>query len=413
MKILSSEEDTIQRDHRIIGKTLNLYHIQPESPGMIFWHNDGYIIFREIESFLREKLKSYNYQEVKSPFMMDKILWNQTGHWDNYSEHIFTTSSDNREYCIKPMNCPAHVLIFKQGIKSYRDLPLRIAEFGSCHRKEHSGALHGLMRIRGFHQDDAHIFCTRNQVIDEVKSCIKMVYDVYKIFGFKKISVNLSTRPKKRIGDDMMWDQGEHDLTCALEEENIPFYIKMGEGAFYGPKIEFTLFDYINRPWQCGTIQLDFSLPRRLNAFYIEINNTKAIPVMIHRAILGSIERFIGILTEEYAGFYPTWLAPTQVILMNITSQQSEYILRLANKMSNAGLRVKVDLRNEKIGFKIRESTIRRIPYMLICGNEEVETNSVTVRTYRGKNLLRVNYINFIDKIKYEVNNRSLYQWEE
>lgn len=406
-------EEAAKRDHRKIGKQLDLYHMQEEAPGMVFWHNDGWTIFRELETFVRMKLKEYQYQEVKGPFMMDRVLWEKTGHWENYAEHMFTTSSENREYCIKPMNCPGHVQIFNQGLKSYRDLPLRMAEFGSCHRNEPSGALHGLMRVRGFTQDDAHIFCTEEQVRDEVNSCIKMVYDMYSTFGFEKIVVKLSTRPEKRIGSDDLWTRAEEDLAAALTENGIPFDYQPGEGAFYGPKIEFTLHDCLDRAWQCGTVQLDFSLPGRLSASYIGENNDRQVPVMIHRAILGSMERFIGILTEEYAGFFPTWLAPVQVVVMNITDSQSDYVQQVTKKLQDAGIRAKADLRNEKIGFKIREHTLRRVPYMLVCGDKEVESGKIAVRTRRGKDLgsLDVNVV--VDQLLAEIRSRSLHQLEE
>ncbi|KYP97465.1 threonine--tRNA ligase [Sodalis-like endosymbiont of Proechinophthirus fluctus] len=406
-------EEVAKRDHRKIGKQLDLYHMQEEAPGMVFWHNDGWILFRELEAFIRMKLKAYQYREVKGPFMMDRMLWEKTGHWDNYAEHMFTTSSEDREYCIKPMNCPGHVQIFNQGLKSYRDLPLRMAEFSSCHRNELSGSLHGLMRVRGFTQDDAHIFCTEDQVRDEVNSCIKMVYDVYATFGFEKILVKLSTRPEKRIGSDDFWDWAERDLAAALTENSIAFEYQPGEGAFYGPKIEFTLLDCLDRAWQCGTVQLDFSLPGRLNASYVGENNERIVPVMIHRAILGSMERFIGILTEEYGGFYPTWLAPTQVVMMNITDNQSEYVEKMTKKLSAAGIRVKADLRNEKIGFRIREHTLRRVPYMLICGDKEMEEGKVAVRTRRGKGLGSIDVNEIIAKLQHEIRSRNLHQLEE
>lgn len=406
-------KEVAKRDHRKIGKQLNLYHIQKEAPGMVFWHNDGWIIFRELEAFIRMKFKDHQYQEVRGPFIMDRLLWERTGHWENYAENMFTTLSENHEYCIKPMNCPGHVQIFNQGLKSYRDLPLRIAEFGSCHRNEPSGALHGLMRVRGFTQDDAHIFCTEEQVFNEINHCIKMVYDVYGTFGFKKITVRLSTRPERRIGSDIIWERAERDLAAVLTKNGITFEYQSDEGAFYGPKIEIILFDCLDRAWQCGTVQLDFSLPGRLNAYYINENNKRVVPVMIHRAILGSIERFIGILTEEYAGFYPTWLAPTQVVLINITDNQLEYITQLVKKFSEAEIRVKADLRNKKIGFKIREHTLHRVPYMLVCGDEEIKASKVAVRTRYGKKLGIDDINEFIEKLQYEISSRSLNQLEE
>ncbi|MBV7387606.1 threonine--tRNA ligase [Pasteurellaceae bacterium TAE3-ERU1] len=401
-------EEAAKRDHRKIGKALDLYHMQEEAPGMVFWHNNGWTIFRELETFVRTKLKQYDYQEVKGPFMMDRVLWERTGHWQNYGDLMFTTSSENREYAIKPMNCPGHVQIFNQGLKSYRDLPLRMAEFGSCHRNEPSGSLHGLMRVRGFTQDDAHIFCTEEQVEGEVTSCIKMVYDIYSTFGFKDIDVKLSTRPESRIGSDEMWDKAEADLAAALEHNGLQFEIQEGEGAFYGPKIEFTLHDCLDREWQCGTIQLDFALPGRLNASYVAEDNERRTPVMIHRAILGSLERFIGIITEEYAGFYPAWLAPTQAVVMNITDSQSDYVHQVAKKLSDAGLRVKTDLRNEKIGFKIREHTLQRVPYMLVCGDKEMAEGKIAVRTRKGKDLGAIAVDEFVEQLKQQVHNREL-----
>ena len=401
-------EEAAKRDHRKIGKALDLYHMQEEAPGMVFWHNDGWTIFRELETFVRTKLKQYDYQEVKGPFMMDRVLWEKTGHWQNYGDLMFTTQSENREYAIKPMNCPGHVQIFNQGLKSYRDLPIRMAEFGSCHRNEPSGSLHGLMRVRGFTQDDAHIFCTEDQIESEVTSCIKMVYDIYSTFGFQNIQVKLSTRPEKRIGADDMWDRAEAGLAAALAHNGLEYEIQEGEGAFYGPKIEFALRDCLDREWQCGTIQLDFALPGRLNASYVAEDNDRRTPVMIHRAILGSIERFIGIITEEYAGFFPAWLAPTQAVVMNITDSQSEYVQDVAKKLSDAGLRVKTDLRNEKVGFKIREHTLRRVPYMLVCGDKEIEAGKVAVRTRKGQDLGTFTVEEFLEILKTQVRNRDL-----
>ena len=401
-------EEAAKRDHRKIGKALDLYHMQEEAPGMVFWHNDGWTIFRELETFVRTKLKQYDYQEVKGPFMMDRVLWEKTGHWQNYGDLMFTTQSENREYAIKPMNCPGHVQIFNQGLKSYRDLPIRMAEFGSCHRNEPSGSLHGLMRVRGFTQDDAHIFCTEDQIESEVTSCIRMVYDIYSTFGFTNIFVKLSTRPEKRIGADEMWDRAEQGLANALKHNGLEYEIQKGEGAFYGPKIEFALRDCLDREWQCGTIQLDFALPGRLNASYVAEDNDRRTPVMIHRAILGSIERFIGIITEEYAGFFPAWLAPTQAVVMNITDSQSEYVQKVAKQLSDAGLRVKTDLRNEKVGFKIREHTLRRVPYMLVCGDKEIEAGKVAVRTRKGQDLGTFTVEEFLEILKTQVRNRDL-----
>ena len=405
---LTRLEEAAKRDHRKIGKALDLYHMQEEAPGMVFWHNDGWTIFRELETFVRTKLKEYDYQEVKGPFMMDRVLWEKTGHWQNYGDLMFTTQSENREYAIKPMNCPGHVQIFNQGLKSYRDLPIRMAEFGSCHRNEPSGSLHGLMRVRGFTQDDAHIFCTEDQIESEVTSCIKMVYDIYSTFGFQNIQVKLSTRPEKRIGADDMWDRAEAGLAAALAHNGLEYEIQEGEGAFYCPKIEFALRDCLDREWQCGTIQLDFALPGRLNASYVAEDNDRRTPVMIHRAILGSIERFIGIITEEYAGFFPAWLAPVQAIVMNITDSQADYVQKVVKQLSDAGLRVKADLRNEKVGFKIREHTLRRVPYMLVCGDKEIAEGKVAVRTRKGADLGTFTIEEFAEILKSQVRQREL-----
>ena len=405
---LTRLEEAAKRDHRKIGKALDLYHMQEEAPGMVFWHNDGWTIFRELETFVRTKLKEYDYQEVKGPFMMDRVLWEKTGHWQNYGDLMFTTQSENREYAIKPMNCPGHVQIFNQGLKSYRDLPIRMAEFGSCHRNEPSGSLHGLMRVRGFTQDDAHIFCTEDQIESEVTSCIKMVYDIYSTFGFQNIQVKLSTRPEKRIGADDMWDRAEAGLAAALAHNGLEYEIQEGEGAFYGPKIEFALRDSIGREWQCGTVQLDFALPGRLDATYVAEDNSRKTPVMIHRAILGSIERFIGIITEEYAGFFPAWLAPTQAVVMNITDSQTDYVQKVAKQLSDVGLRVKTDLRNEKVGFKIREHTLRRVPYMLVCGDKEIAEGKVAVRTRKGADLGTFTVEEFAEILKNQVRSREL-----
>ena len=405
---LTRLEEAAKRDHRKIGKALDLYHMQEEAPGMVFWHNDGWTIFRELETFVRTKLKQYDYQEVKGPFMMDRVLWEKTGHWQNYADLMFTTQSENREYAIKPMNCPGHVQIFNQGLKSYRDLPIRMAEFGSCHRNEPSGSLHGLMRVRGFTQDDAHIFCTEDQIESEVTSCIKMVYDIYSTFGFTNIAVKLSTRPENRIGSDEMWDRAEAGLAAALAHNGLEYEIQEGEGAFYGPKIEFALRDSIGREWQCGTVQLDFALPGRLDATYVAEDNSRKTPVMIHRAILGSIERFIGIITEEYAGFFPAWLAPTQAVVMNITDSQADYVQKVAKQLSDVGLRVKTDLRNEKVGFKIREHTLRHVPYMLVCGDKEIAEGKVAVRTRKGADLGTFTVEEFAEILKNQVRSREL-----
>ncbi|MCE9955824.1 threonine--tRNA ligase [Aeromonas rivipollensis] len=406
-------EEAAKRDHRKIGKQLDLYHMQEEAPGMVFWHNDGWTIFRELETFIRGKLKEYDYQEVKGPFMMDRVLWERSGHWEKYAQAMFTTQSENREYAIKPMNCPGHVQIFNQGLKSYRDLPLRMAEFGSCHRNEPSGSLHGLMRVRGFTQDDAHIFCTEDQIMEEVSACIRMVYDVYGTFGFENIVVKLSTRPEQRIGSDEAWDRAEAALAEALVLNGLKYDLQPGEGAFYGPKIEFTLHDCLDRAWQCGTVQLDFALPGRLGATYVGEDNERHVPVMIHRAILGSLERFIGILTEEYAGLFPTWLAPTQAVVMNITDNQADYAVKVAKALNDAGLRAKADLRNEKIGFKIREHTLKRVPFMLVCGDKEVEAGKIAVRTRKGADMGSYPVEELIALLTQEVQTRGQKKVEE
>ncbi|AHG60245.1 threonine--tRNA ligase [Buchnera aphidicola] len=402
-----------KRDHRKIGKFLQLYHMQEESPGMIFWHNNGWIVFNELQNFVREKLNQYKYKEVKTPLLIDKFIWKKSGHWKNYKNAIFTTLSENREYCIKPMNCPGHVQIFNNKLKSYRDLPVRMAEFGSCHRNEPSGSLHGLMRVRNFTQDDAHIFCTKEQVRTEINDCIKMIYDLYSIFNFKKILVKLSTRPEKRIGTDLMWDQSEKDLSDMLIENHLSFEYQLGEGAFYGPKIEFILQDSLDRNWQCGTIQLDFYLAVRLNSFYIDENNERKAPVIIHRAILGSIERFIGILIEECSGNLPTWLSPIQVVIISISDTSIDYVKKLVKKFSDNNIRVQSDLRNEKIGFKIREHTLNRIPYILICGEKEIKFKKVSVRNRNGYNFGMVDTHIFIKKLQQEIITRNFYLMEE
>lgn len=403
---LTRLEEAEKRDHRKIGKALDLFHWQEEAPGMVFWHNDGWTIYTELEKFVREKLRSFDYDEVKGPLMMDRSLWERSGHWDKYSSAMFTTESEKREYAIKPMNCPGHVQIFNQGLKSYRDLPLRMAEFGCCHRNEPSGSLHGLMRVRGFTQDDAHIFCTEEQIEAEVGACIDMVYETYQTFGFDKIVVKLSTRPEKRVGSDEIWDKAEKALAQVLTSKGIEFQYLPGEGAFYGPKIEFTLHDCLDRAWQCGTVQLDFSMPARLGATYVAENGEKQIPVMIHRAILGSLERFIGILIEEYAGLFPAWLAPTQVVVMNITDNQADYVKELVKTFKSHGIRATSDLRNEKIGFKIREHTLARVPYLVVVGDKEVEAGDIALRTRKGEDLGKMTVEAFVDKLTTEIKNR-------
>ncbi|SEA22011.1 threonine--tRNA ligase [Alkalimonas amylolytica] len=405
---LTQLEEAEKRDHRKIGKALNLFHWQEEAPGMVFWHDDGWKIYKTIENYMREKLVEYDYEEVRAPMIMDVSMWEKSGHWDKYHDNIFATESEKRTYAVKPMNCPGHVQIFNQGLKSYRDLPYRMAEFGIVHRNEPSGALHGLMRVRSFTQDDAHVFCTEEQILDEVTSCIKMVYDVYKDFGFSdNIDIKLSTRPEKRIGSDESWDKSEQALAEALQRNGLEFQYQPGEGAFYGPKIEFTLYDSIGRAWQCGTIQLDFSMPARLGAQFVDEDGERKPPVMIHRAILGSLERFIGILIEEYAGLFPAWLAPTQVVVMNITDHQAEYVQKLVKTFKSQGIRVISDLRNEKIGFKIREHTLKRIPYLIVVGDKEMEAGDVAVRTRKGEDLGKMSVEGFVAKLQTEIATKS------
>ena len=397
-----------KRDHRKLGKQLNLFSFHEEGPGFPFFHPKGMVIRNELIAYERELFREFGYEEIMTPIILSKKLWLQSGHWDHYKENMYFTQIDEEDYAVKPMNCPGHVQIFNQGLKSYRDLPIRMAEFGSCHRNEPSGSLHGLMRVRGFTQDDAHIFCTEDQIESEVTSCIKMVYDIYSTFGFQNIQVKLSTRPEKRIGADDMWDRAEAGLAAALAHNGLEYEIQAGEGAFYGPKIEFALRDCLDREWQCGTIQLDFALPGRLNASYVAEDNDRRTPVMIHRAILGSIERFIGIITEEYAGFFPAWLAPVQAVVMNITDSQADYVQKVVKQLSDAGLRVKADLRNEKVGFKIREHTLRRVPYMLVCGDKEIAEGKVAVRTRKGADLGTFTIEEFAEILKSQVRQREL-----
>jgi threonyl-tRNA synthetase len=380
-------EEAEKRDHRRIGKQLDLFHMQEEAPGMVFWHDHGWTIYQQIEQYIRATLKSHGYQEVRTPQVVGRVLWEKSGHWEKFSEEMFTTHSENRDYAVKPMNCPCHVQIFNQGLKSYRDLPLRMAEFGSCHRNEPSGALHGLMRVRGFTQDDAHIFCTEDQIQDEVSAFIDLLYKVYADFGFDEVIIKLSTRPPKRVGSDEVWDKAEHALEKALNAKGLPWDLQPGEGAFYGPKIEFSLKDCLARVWQCGTIQVDFNMPGRLGAEYVAEDSSKRVPVMLHRAILGSLERFIGMLIEHYAGHFPPWLAPVQAVVLTITDNQAEYAARVEKVMKEKGFRVRADLRNEKISFKIREHTLQRVPYLLVVGDREMTEQTVAVRTRSGNDL--------------------------
>ena len=384
---LQQQAEAEKRDHRRIGKQLDFFHLQEEAPGMVFWHAKGWVIYREIENYMRGKLRKYGYEEVQGPQILDRSLWEKSGHWDKFGGNMFTCCIDEHDYAIKPMNCPGHIQIFNQGLRSYRELPVRYAEFGICHRNEPSGTLHGLMRVRRFVQDDGHIFCTRSQIREEIERVCQMVYEVYHDFGFDEVELALSTRPEKRVGSDEIWDEAEADLQAALEAQGKPFRLQPGEGAFYGPKIEFTLKDSLGRRWQCGTVQLDFSMPERLGAHYIDEHDERQTPVRSHRAILGSLERFIGILIEQYAGQMPLWLSPVQAVVMPITDAQADYVNEVAEKLAAAGLRVEKDLRNEKINYKIREHTLQRVPFMLVAGDREKAASSVSVRKRDGKDL--------------------------
>ena len=395
-------EEAEKRDHRKLGKQLDLFHLQDEAPGMVFWHPKGWALWQTIEQHMRKELNAAGYKEVKTPQIMDKTFWEKSGHWDNYKDNMFVTSSEKREYAVKPMNCPRHVQIFNNGLRSYRDLPMRLAEFGSCHRNEPSGALHGLMRVRGFVQDDAHIFCTEDQIVSEARAFNELLVRIYKQFGFHDVSVKLSLRPEKRAGSDDVWDKAEQGLrealtACGVEWDELP-----GEGAFYGPKIEYHIKDALGRSWQCGTLQLDFVLPERLDAEYVTENNDRARPVMLHRAILGSLERFIGILIENHAGSFPLWLAPVQMVIMNITENQADYCREVAAKLQAAGFRVELDLRNEKIGYKIRDNSQYRFPYQIVVGDKEKQENKVAVRR-KAEDLGSLDLDDFIVQLQQEI----------
>ena len=395
-------EEAEKRDHRKIGKVQNLFHTQEESPGMIFWHPKGWTLYQIIVQYISQVFKDNGYQEVHTPEVMDKSMWEKSGHWDKFGDAMFTTHSENRDYAIKPMNCPGHVQIYNQGLKSYRDLPIRLAEFGSCHRNEPSGTLHGIMRVRNFIQDDAHIFCTIEQIQSEVSDFIDLTFEVYKHFGFENIDIKLSTRPEKRVGSDEVWDQAEASLAETLDAKGIKWELQEGEGAFYGPKVEFVLKDCLEREWQCGTIQADFSMPGRLDAQYIAEDGSKQTPIMLHRVIVGSIERFAGILIEHYEGAFPSWLAPIQAVILNISQKQEEFSKKVEDNLKKQGLRVISDLRNEKIGFKIREHSMQRYPYILVVGDREVENNQVSVRRRGGEDLGSMSIEALIDLIKQE-----------
>jgi threonyl-tRNA synthetase len=380
-------EEAEKRDHRRLGTQLDLFHMQEEAPGLVFWHPKGWTIWQQVEQYMRRVYRDNGYHEVRAPQILDRSLWERTGHWENFRENMFTTSSENRDYAVKPMNCPGHILIYNKGVRSYRELPLRYGEFGSCHRNEPSGALHGLMRVRGFVQDDGHIFCTEDQILGECVAYTSLLQKVYRDFGFTDIIYRVATRPAKRIGSDESWDKAEAALEEALRRSGVNYSIAAGEGAFYGPKIEYSLKDGIGRVWQCGTMQVDFSMPGRLGAQYVAEDNTRQTPVMLHRAIVGSFERFIGILIEHYAGAFPLWLAPHQMVVMNITERQAEYALSVKNKLVNQGFRVISDLRNEKISYKIREHSLQKLPYQLVVGDKEMQAETVAVRTRSGEDL--------------------------
>jgi threonyl-tRNA synthetase len=392
-------EEAEKRDHRKLGKALDLFHLQEEAPGMVFWHPKGWALWQVIEQYMRQVFRANGYQEIRTPLVVDRSLWEKSGHWDTFGDEMFTTHSESRDYAVKPMNCPCHVQVYKQGLKSHRDLPLRLAEFGSCHRNELSGVLHGIMRVRSFTQDDAHIFCTEDQIQEEVFRFIDLLYQVYADFGFDEVLVKLSTRPAKRVGADEIWDKAERALQTALDATGLSWELQPGEGAFYGPKIEFSLRDSLARLWQCGTIQVDFAMPSRLGASYVAEDSSRQTPVMLHRAILGSFERFIGILIEHYAGYFPVWLAPVQAVVLGITDRHAEYVGKMAHEMENQGFRVKADLRNEKIGFKIREHSIQRVPYILIAGDKEMETGTLTVRTQKGTDLGSFSLEDFLGRL--------------
>lgn len=406
-KHLQFLEEAVKRDHRKLGKKFDYFHLQEEAPGMVFWHPRGWSIYTVIEAYMRQVQRDNGYQEIKTPQVVDRTLWERSGHWDKFRENMFTVESEQRDYAVKPMNCPCHIQVFNQGLKSYRDLPLRLAEFGSCHRNEASGTLQGLMRVRGFTQDDAHIFCAENDIQAEVSKFTDLLYQVYADFGFDDVIIRLSTRPEQRVGSDEVWDKSEKALADALDAKGLAFEYLPGEGAFYGPKIEFSLKDCLGRVWQCGTIQVDFSMPGRLDAQFVAEDGSRQTPVMLHRAILGSFERFIGILIENYEGAFPAWLAPEQVVVANITDRQADFAKKVEETLSYKGFRAISDLRNEKIGFKIREHTIQKVPYILTVGDREMETGSVSVRTRTGEDLGSMSVEAFAEHLAADVSRRG------
>jgi len=380
-------EEAERRDHRKLGRQLDLFHLQDDAPGMVFWHPKGWALWQQIEQYMRRIYQDHGYQEIRCPQILDRTLWEKSGHWENYKDHMFTTASEHRDYAVKPMNCPGHVQVFNTGLRSYRDLPLRYGEFGSCHRNEPSGALHGIMRVRGFVQDDGHIFCTEDQILDECVAYTGLLHQVYRDFGFTDIVYKVATRPAKRVGADELWDKAEHALMESLRRAGCEFQVAAGDGAFYGPKIEYTLHDAIGRAWQCGTIQVDFFMPQRLGAEYVAEDNTRRHPVMLHRAIVGSLERFIGILIEEHAGAFPPWLAPVQAVVASITEAHAAYAADVAQTLKKQGFRVQSDLRNEKIAYKIREHSLQKVPYVLVVGDKERQAGQVAVRARGGVDL--------------------------
>ena len=400
-------EEAEKRDHRRVGKQLDLFHLQDEAPGMVFWHPKGWTLWQQVEQYMRARLNASGYQEVRTPMVMDRTLWEKSGHWDNYRDNMFTTESEKRDYAVKPMNCPGHVQIFNHGLRSYRDLPLRLAEFGSCHRNEPSGALHGLMRVRGFVQDDAHIFCTEDQIESEAREFDALLMSIYHDFGFHDVAVKLALRPEKRAGDDSVWDRAEEGLRNALRASGKEWVELPGEGAFYGPKVEYHIKDALGRSWQCGTIQLDFVLPERLDAEYVAEDNTRKRPVMLHRAILGSLERFLGILIENHGGAFPLWLAPVQAVVMNISEAQSEYVAGVVDRLRASGFRVEADLRNEKINYKIREHSLQKLPYLLVVGDKEKEADKVAVRLRGGQDLGQMSITELVERWQRELENRG------
>ncbi len=400
-------EEAAKRDHRKLAKKMDLFHLQEEAPGMVFWHPNGWAIYQVMQTYLRERQQAFGYQEIHTPQLVDSSLWQKSGHWEKFGDEMFITESEHHTYAVKPMSCPCHIQIFNQGLKSYRDLPLRFAEFGNCHRSEPSGTLHGLLRVRNFVQDDGHIFCTKEQIADEAGHFIQQLLEVYRDFGFNDVLIKLSTRPEKRVGSDENWDQAEAGLEQVLNDSGLDWELQPGEGAFYGPKIEFSLRDCLGRVWQCGTLQLDFVMPERLGAQYVDEAGNRQTPVMLHRAVIGTFERFMGILLEEYGGNLPIWLAPVQVIIMNIADRHAEYATNIAKKLQKLGFRANLDLRNEKIGFKIREQSIQRVPYQLIVGDKEIENKTVTVRTQSGEDLGGLSFSELEERISAEIAQRG------